>query len=242
MRNTVVAVERFSSYPIGISTNSDGTFRPKQASEWGAVNEIRIECQMPNVRPMRIPGKWRQGYVLDYHTLRSEFVGHDEFGHPMFDTERTELGELLYKLKYGADRSVLQTIVSTVSEFLRSWNPPADAIIPTPPSRASRRFQPVLEIAKGVSIPLSIPCLERVLVKRKQTPELKSVHDYDNRLRILEDVYGIGDATAKGKNILLLDDLYRSGATLNAITELLYSQGEAADVYALALTRTRSVM
>ncbi len=37
-----------------------------------------------------------------------------------------------------------------------------------------------------------------------------------------------------------MDDLYRSGATMDAITRALYDQGSAADVFALAITRTRS--
>lgn len=40
--------------------------------------------------------------------------------------------------------------------------------------------------------------------------------------------------------ILLFDDLYRSGATMNAITEVLYDEGYADDIYALTITRTRS--
>jgi predicted amidophosphoribosyltransferase len=42
-----------------------------------------------------------------------------------------------------------------------------------------------------------------------------------------------------GKNLLLFDDLYRSGATVSAITELLKSQGKAKAVYLLTLTETR---
>lgn len=40
--------------------------------------------------------------------------------------------------------------------------------------------------------------------------------------------------------MLLFDDLYRSGATMNEITALPYDQGKAAEVYALTITRTRS--
>jgi len=44
-----------------------------------------------------------------------------------------------------------------------------------------------------------------------------------------------------GKAVLLFDDLFRSGATLNAVTRVLYEQGQCSDVYALALTRTRMI-
>jgi len=37
----------------------------------------------------------------------------------------------------------------------------------------------------------------------------------------------------------LFDDLYRSGATLNAITQALKDKGKAKEVYALTLTMTR---
>ena len=43
-----------------------------------------------------------------------------------------------------------------------------------------------------------------------------------------------------GKHILLFDDLYRSGATLNAVTDLLMNQGDAKTVRVLTVTRTRS--
>ena len=111
---------------------------------------------MVKANPMKIPGNWREGYVLDFHTIRSDFLGHDEFGHPMFDTQRSEIGELLYRLKYKSDRTVLNAIVDTVVDFIHSWIPAVDAILPVPPSRQSRVYQPVLEIANDVSNRLKI--------------------------------------------------------------------------------------
>ncbi len=47
-------------------------------------------------------------------------------------------------------------------------------------------------------------------------------------------------AQVQGHRVLLFDDLYRSGATLNAITVALYDNGGATEVFALTMTRTRS--
>ena len=52
------------------------------------------------IDPMKLPGPWADGYVLErQHTLTSDFLGHDSFGNPQFDTKRTELGELVFRLK-----------------------------------------------------------------------------------------------------------------------------------------------
>ena len=43
-----------------------------------------------------------------------------------------------------------------------------------------------------------------------------------------------------GKNILLFDDLYRSGETLKAVCNIVANQGGANNVYVLTITKTRS--
>ena len=43
----------------------------------------------------------------------------------------------------------------------------------------------------------------------------------------------------RGKRVLLMDDLYRSGATMNAVADVLQGEGEVAEIYAFAFTRTR---
>jgi predicted amidophosphoribosyltransferase len=91
---------------------------------------------MVNIRPMKIPGRWRDGYALDYHTLSSTYLGEDEFGHPQFDTKRSEVGELLYQLKYRSDASVVAAIVETVASFIATWQPGVDLLVPVPPSRS----------------------------------------------------------------------------------------------------------
>jgi len=87
---------------------------------------------------------------LDLHTVSSTFLGTDSFGHDVFDTARSEIGELLYRLKYGRDRSTLAPIAETVAEFLLRWNPGVEAVVPVPPSNIVRQIQPVLEVARLV--------------------------------------------------------------------------------------------
>lgn len=195
---------------------------------------------MADVNPMRIPGRWREGFVLDYHTLGSTYLGDDEFGHPVLDTKRTELGDLLYRLKYQSDKTVVEDLVTAAVGFLQSWNPGATVIVSVPPSRKTRPQQPVLLVAEGLGGRLGISVRSDAVTRVKDLPELKNIYDYDARMRLLVDAHTVDPSLITGQSVLLFDDLYRSGATMNAITQALYEVGRAAEVFALAITRTRS--
>ena len=189
---------------------------------------------------MQINGVWRQGYVLDYHTVSSSLLGYDGVGNPMFDTTRTELGELLYRLKYKRDLRVLDSLVETAVNFVKSWQISFDAMVTVPPTKV-RQLQPVFELGDRFAKALEVPLLKDFAQSIKKAKELKNVFDYQERLKLLENAYRVRDQSVAGKAVLLFDDLFRSGATLNAVTRVLYEQAQCSDVYALALTRTRMI-
>jgi competence protein ComFC len=79
------------------------------------------------------------------------------------------------------------------------------------------------------------------VVRRAPTAkELKDVFDYHERLKLLANTHTVTSTDLRGKAVLVVDDLYRSGATLNAVTAALTSQGKVREVYAFCPTRTRS--
>ena len=186
----------------------------------------------------KILGKWKDGYALDLHTLSSTFLGDDEFGHPRFDTQRSEIGELLYRLKNKADQGSVPAIIEAVQTLMNTWNPNVDILVPVPPS-THRTVQPVLVLGKAISQRLPIQ-LADCITKTRDVPQLKNVFDLDKRTELLEGLYDVDKSAIQGKSVLLFDDLYRSGATMNAVTTELYETGRANTVFALTITRTRS--
>jgi predicted amidophosphoribosyltransferase len=166
-------------------------------------------------------------------------LGEDEYGHPQFDTKRSEVGELLYRLKYNADLSALNPLAENAAAFVASWKPGAETVVPVPPSR-NRPTQPVLLLAEAVAKRLGLALLSNCVTKIRETPELKDVFDYDERIRLLAGAHRVDKTLVANRRVLLFDDLFRSGATMNAIAAALYDEGGAADVVALAVTRTRS--
>ncbi|MFC1541419.1 ComF family protein [Candidatus Latescibacterota bacterium] len=192
------------------------------------------------ISPMKIIGDWIYGYALDYHTLSSDYIGGEEFGHPQYDNTRSDMGDLVYNLKYKMDKSVIPAISETVSIFIKEqrWMP--EVLIPVPPSCLSRSFQPVFEVAEYISHSLEIDMYSGCIEKVKETPELKNVDKYKERKKLLDDAFTITDKSlVEGKRILLFDDLYRSGATLKSIARVLNQQGNVKEIYALTLTKTR---
>jgi len=190
------------------------------------------------LHPQGVKGPWQAGIVLDWHTVASQVIGQNEFGHPIFDNTRSELGELLYQFKYQGDQSALKKILSATVEYLHERaNGRFDLIVPVPPSNQARTV--TSQLAKGLAIGLGTGFSATALVKTKNTSELKSVSDPEIRKQILDDAFRADNQQVASKTVLLVDDLYRSGATLEAATAALTTQGGAKSVYVLAVTRTR---
>lgn len=200
---------------------------------------FRFRGTVIEIHPKQIDGAWDQGYVLDVHTISSTMIGYNEFGHPEFDTVRSPMGELVYRLKYKGDKSVVAAMLDTVVSFVENWGIHSDAILPMPPSKMQRSFQPVIEIATDLAKGLKIPLNTTSLTKTKVTGQMKDVGDFSARVAALSAVFSC-DGELQGKDVLLVDDLFQSGASMNVAARTLKEQGLVSSVYALALTRTRN--
>ena len=200
------------------------------------------ERHLPNpvFNPQELSGNWRSGWTLDTHTISSRLMPDG------YDTDRTELGELVYQVKYHRDRSKIQLITGSAAEFIKenfkvdghAVLPYIAAIIPIPPSDMKRLFQPVTEIAQEIGRLLNLPVRTDLLTKTKQTVPLKNLNIEDKRKQ-LQGAFIVNTQDYKGKCVLLFDDLYDSGTTLTEATKVLYEQGRVRHVLVLTLTRTR---
>jgi competence protein ComFC len=191
-----------------------------------------------DINPTKITGAWDDGYSLDRHTISSTMIGYNEFGHPEFDTQRSALGELIYRLKYKGDIDSIPSIVETAAHFIRGWGISLDVIIPMPPSK-QRLVQPVFEIASALSSTLGIAVDTKSVSKKSSTPQMKDIGDYSARVVALESTIEV-QGNLDGKRALLVDDLFQSGASMNVVAQAIRDRGHSRAVHALALTRTRS--
>jgi predicted amidophosphoribosyltransferase len=68
---------------------------------------------------------------------------------------------------------------------------------------------------------------------------MKDVGDFSERVTTLEKTF-VSDRNIEGETVLLFDDLFQSGATMDVAARTLKGQGMVKSVFALALTRTRN--
>ena len=189
------------------------------------------------INPQMLRGNWAQGWALDLHTVRSKPLDDG-----MFETTRTEIGEALYQLKYRGDRTQIEPIARAAAEFLEKqpFFSRLEAIIPVPPSEEDRRFQPVWELASAIAKKLDLAVPLGYLIKVKQTKALKDEKDRRSRKEELAGAFRVKDQRFARKWVLLFDDLFRSGQTLNEIAFVLLTQGKVSGVFVLTVTKTRT--
>jgi predicted amidophosphoribosyltransferase len=184
---------------------------------------------------IRINGAWTDGYSLDRHTISSEYIGEDVYGNKQYKTVHTDVGELLYRLKYNGHHDTSDAIVEKAGVFLDEWlrDKKIDIVLPAPPTKL-REIQPVFLIAEGIAKRYRLPYSDAVLAKNAdiQAKDMtKSEKDMRGGVKLLK--------FAKRRcNILIVDDIYSTGSTLGECVRVLRSDKLVQDVYVFTVTKT----
>ncbi len=192
------------------------------------------------VQVRKLDGSWDSGYALHKHTLSSVYLGEDEYGHARFDTKRSEPGEALYQLKYRGDWNQVAPLAIQVQHTLLPLFGKIGLIIPMPASTARVR-QPVSEIAKELGRLTNIPVFEDIIVSAtvpQGSPQLKNLNTRAEKDAALNGRFSINPSiTNEGCwNALLLDDLFDTGATMDAVCKTLKTYKKISRVYAASIT------
>jgi len=188
----------------------------------------------------KIDGNWDHGIVLDKHVLSSTYTGDNEYGHPTFDTTRSEIGEALYQLKYKGDWSQIPLLGSALAKAATSHFGEIGFVIPMPPSNMRAR-QPVFELADAVGAALKIPVFKEMLVKQPAAagaPQLKDLGSKEEKIAALEGRFTLAEIiNNEGSwNALVVDDLFDSGASMEAACRILRPYNKIRNLYVAALS------
>lgn len=186
----------------------------------------------------KLEGNWAVGKAFDIHTISSEYLGVDDTGRDRFDNTRSQMGQLVYDLKYSQKPEAVAKIVDLLDTIKGIEG--FDALIPIPPTNKDRKHQPVQLIAAELGKRREVAVLDD-LIANSGDAELKGITDPVARLDLLRKALSLSKGErVKGKQVLLIDDLFRSGSTLQIATDILLNEAGAARVCVLTMTKTRS--
>ncbi len=193
-----------------------------------ASTEDAIQKFLSTSRPKPLRGPWQVGFALDFN---SKFAG--------ARWERTELGEWVYRFKYGGEQIVVETLAARLADFIRAHSEMrADLIVPIPSTKKERPYDPVPLLARALGKQIGVAVSETALVKTRATELQKALTNLAQKQANVRGAFAITDANAvRGKCALLLDDFYDSGVTLTEATRVVLAAG-AAEVSVLAVTKT----
>jgi ComF family protein len=208
--------------------------------EWGRVFELlglkgkstsRFErdSSTDGLKSIRLSGEFDSGYALDEYRES-----------PDSNNDRTPVGELVYRFKYRYDMNsglelarLLERLIRQNEEFNR-----ADLILTVPPSFISRLFDPISFLAEEVSRKTKVPYQKDIIKRVRLTGLQKRILDKRSKMENVRGAFELRDKDKmKGKKILVMDDIYASGATINEVTRVL-KEGGTEDVFALRLIKT----
>jgi ComF family protein len=149
------------------------------------------------------------------------------------------LRKVVQKFKYGRrvslGKPLGRLLVTGCEEFLRECD--VDLIIPVPLHSKRLRwrgFNQSVLLARQVSRVYGVSMDPFVLLRTKETPPQTQLSE-DERRKNMRGAFAVNsDRSVDGKRILLIDDVYTSGATVNECSRTLRRAG-AKEVYVLTL-------
>jgi len=197
--------------------------RTQHVSSISQPDDVDSFLTKPHPRPLT--GSWQTGWSLGFH---SRITGGD--------WSRSGVGDLTYRLKYESDTTVLPALIQQTLDLLEQHPEmnQAEIIIPVP-SSTERKVNPVHVFCDALAGKIKIP-MQTFVAKTRQTQPQKEMKTLAQKRANVAGAFNVC-GEIKGRHILLVDDLFDSGATLDEITRLLLKYG-ASRVNVLTLTRT----
>lgn len=182
-------------------------------------------------------GPWDAGWALNKHMLRSTYIGDDEYGHPRFDSVRTDVGEATYQLKYRQDWGQAQHLAKALLDHVIPKFADIGFIVPMPASTVRAR-QPVTEVAQALGAQSGLPVFPDLLRKASNGKSLKDLQTKEEKIEAIGDSFTVHDVIqGDGSwNVLVVDDLFHTGASMEAACTVLRKYPKVRKVYVAALT------
>ncbi|HGM6909259.1 TPA: ComF family protein [Serratia marcescens] len=192
-----------------------------------------------NVNIKQIVGNWDLGFAMDKHTASSTYTGDNEYGRPMFDTTRTEVGEAVFLLKYRGRMDQVDLLAECLYRHAVPLFINVQLIIPMAASNP-RDVQPVTAVSDALAAKMgnNMMSFNQLLLKAPGGQSLKNLHTKAEKQAAVAGAFSFEDQIdgTGPYNALIIDDLYHTGASMEAAVAALRCYNKINKIYVAALT------
>ena len=137
--------------------------------------------------------------------------------------------QTMYRIKYSNKREYADYFAAIAAGKYQEWFAKKNigAIVPVPMYRRKQKLRGYNQaevFAKALSRETGIPMLGNMAVRTRDTAPMKNLNDKE-RKKNLQNAFQIDKGIVKYSYILLVDDIYTTGSTADALTEAMLLAG-----------------
>lgn len=140
-----------------------------------------------------------------------------------------EVAKAIYRFKYGGRQEYAKVFGKEMSfylgDYIKSLKP--DGIIPVPlysGKQRQRGYNQAALLARVIGAELDIPVYENLVIRKKNTKALKLLNP-EERLNNLKKAFILVENGVKLNRVIVIDDIYTTGSTINAVAHTLLRHG-----------------
>jgi ComF family protein len=183
------------------------------------------KCGRPQASGILCPSCWQLQTEID--GIRSPY---------RFDEV---IREAIHQLKYYNLKAISFCLAELLADYLQLNPLPGEAIVPVPlhPRRLRERgYNQSSLLARELGKLTNLPVIEDCLIRVKEAQPQVKASNVEERRRNVIHAFMCQNEKVSGKQIILIDDVCTSGATLESCASALKSKG-ATSVWGLTLAR-----
>jgi ComF family protein len=147
--------------------------------------------------------------------------------------------QAIYQLKYRNLRALAVPLAKLLQDYLTTSHVPGETLAPVPLHQKrlrQRGYNQSRLLAQELGKLINSPVVDNCLVRWRHAPPQARTSTVDERRNNVADAFTCCDHRLRDKQVLLIDDVSTSGATLDACAAALKEAG-ASSVWGLVLAR-----
>jgi len=147
--------------------------------------------------------------------------------------------QAIYELKYHNLRAIATPLAELMQQYLITNPIPAEILVPVPLHRKRLRERGYNQsglLTRELSKLINLPTIDDCLIRQRHAPPQARTSNVEERRSNIADAFACLDRRLRDKQVLLIDDVATSGATLDACAEAIKTAG-ASSVWGLVMAR-----